>query len=330
MPFFLLSTFACILPPEQPKPSVIRAEELDLVSTIARGKRYSLSGRADLAEKEFRLALLERPEMHSLHNDLGYVLFAQNRFAEAKASILEALRLEPRNIAARESLAHILYRQGDVYGAIRQYRTSLLTLDVEDPIVLQEILGSRTGAMDYVRMNRNLATAYYAIGELDEAMCHSALARSLVASQAQTGQNARLLLSLEHSAQAVAELRQVIVATGGEVSPKLMLDYGIALYAENEYPLALAAFSRVLSSLVAEAKDRRSARLFKLSILMTEGRPAERSALKESLFEEDEDLCEIVVIDEEYWPLKLILLIEELQTKMCSDEFESLFKADVE
>ncbi len=326
----LLAFSACIRPPEQPSPSVLREAELNLVSTIARGKRYSLSGRADLAEKEFRIALLARPNMHSLHNDLGYVLFAQNRLSEAKRSVLRALRLEPRNIAARESLAHILYAMGDISGAINQYKLSLFTLETEDPIALQQVLGSRSGPEDYVRIHRNLATAYYAKGDLGEARCQSAYARSLVASQAQTGQHARLLLSLEESAQAVAELRQVIVASGGAVSPKLMLDYGIALYAENEYPLALAALSRVLSSVGAEARDRRSARLFKLSILMTEGSPAERSVVKESLFEEDENLCEIVLVDEEYWPLKLILLIEELQTKMCSDEFESLFKADDE
>ncbi len=275
----------------------------------------------DLAEREFRRAIEQRPGLDNLYNDLGYVLQSQARYDEAAEWFTKALEVEPKNAIARDNLARLLYQTEEFRPSLIQHLKLMDTIMSSDAIALNDTVGEPYGEQDLVEIYRNMANIYYTVGVLDDATCYSWLAHILGANTYQAGQHARMLLSIDKNTAALITLRDVFVANGGRVPAKLLLDYGIALYLGGNTSLAKTAAGRVLTQRDAERIDRRTARL--LSLLVSSEK--ERTLLTESLFEEEPKICELEVLDsEQYWPIQFYDSVEKLVMTVCEDVEQSV------
>lgn len=314
-----------MVPPNIDGSRVVPEKELALLSLLKQGKDFSSSGRHDLAEREFRKALKLAPENAKIYNDLGFVLQAQARFAEARRYYLLGLKREPQNVVLLENLARTLYSLGNIGESIRVYFDLLDLYHSLSADTLRIYLDAEFSDAEFVTVYRSIAMAQYALGRNDEAACYSALAYILGSNIYEAGRHSRLLFSMNKEAIALDVLRNTFIALQGNVPPKILLDYGIALFLSRDYQLAKASLSRVLQSSGGARVDRRTARLVLLLISLEEGGgKQERETLYESLFEEDSKFCERSGLDrDDYWPLRLSRAVESLQTELCNEEKQS-------
>ena len=79
------------------------------------------AGRAHDAADAFRQALVADPRNPRLYLGAGTAAFLERRDADAKIALEYALGLDPRLTQARALLGQVLYRSGDLAGAIRAY-----------------------------------------------------------------------------------------------------------------------------------------------------------------------------------------------------------------
>jgi hypothetical protein len=79
----------------------------------------------DLAAQEFRAALVRRPSDPLLYFGLGLAVSALGRSDDAREPLSRAIELEPRLTAAAALLGQIVYRAGDLEGAIAIYERAL-------------------------------------------------------------------------------------------------------------------------------------------------------------------------------------------------------------
>jgi tetratricopeptide (TPR) repeat protein len=82
-------------------------------------------GRLDEARDRFRDARYREPRDASLHLGAGLVAHLLNQPAEARATLEEAVRLDPRLTEAALLLGHLAHRQGDLETAVRVYEQAL-------------------------------------------------------------------------------------------------------------------------------------------------------------------------------------------------------------
>jgi len=79
------------------------------------------AGQPEAAATAFREAIAEDPKNPDLHLGAAVAAYALRRDEDAKASLDRALALDPVAPGARELLGRVLYRLGDLDGAIRVY-----------------------------------------------------------------------------------------------------------------------------------------------------------------------------------------------------------------
>jgi tetratricopeptide (TPR) repeat protein len=87
----------------------------------AAGFKALEAGDARRAADAFRHALASDPANAALHFGAGAAAFLERRDADAKAALERALALNPGLTEARRILGQVLYRLGDLVGAIRVY-----------------------------------------------------------------------------------------------------------------------------------------------------------------------------------------------------------------
>lgn len=93
------------------------------------------AGQTEVAARAFREALAEDAKSPRLRLGLAFAAFAQRKDSEAKAALEQALALEPTLPGARELLGRVLYRTGDLDGAIRVYSALLAGKSADHPLV---------------------------------------------------------------------------------------------------------------------------------------------------------------------------------------------------
>jgi len=329
---FLLSfLFAagCVTPPDVEESQVIPNRELQLLSSIKKGKDYAAAGRLDLAEIEFRKAARLDPKLSSIYNDLGYTLMAQDRNDEAAEAFQTAIRLEPKNVAARENYARLLYARGDVESSIKEYEDLLgiyYGLTAEE---VRRVLGKEYTPGDVAGIYRALSVASYSAGRYDEAICYSQKALSAPMKDfSQVGQHARLLLSLGLAPQAAAYLHDVVVVWQDQTPGRIFIDYGLALLDTNDPTSAQESFTRAQTAKDIDEADRRDIRLL-LAIAQSAGAaPKQNGAAAEpdarASVDEDPDFCRFEQVDRfHYWPSSVVGHAQDLLKTWCNDEKQS-------
>lgn len=93
------------------------------------------AGQWEAAERAFREALVDDPTSPRLHLGSAVAAFAQGKDANAKAAIESALAVEPTLPGARELLGRVLYRAGDLDGAIHVYSALVVGKPPDHPLV---------------------------------------------------------------------------------------------------------------------------------------------------------------------------------------------------
>ncbi|HEV3139009.1 MAG TPA: tetratricopeptide repeat protein [Vicinamibacterales bacterium] len=88
------------------------------------------AGRAHAAAAAFRDALTADPKNARLHVGAGIAAALERRDADARDAFQAALALDPKQLRARAQLGLVLYRLGDITGAIRAYE--MLIADAPD------------------------------------------------------------------------------------------------------------------------------------------------------------------------------------------------------
>ena len=73
------------------------------------------------AAESFRQALAGDPKNPLLHLGAGAAAYVERRDVDARAALEQALKLNPGLTRARELLGLVLYRTGDLFGAVRVY-----------------------------------------------------------------------------------------------------------------------------------------------------------------------------------------------------------------
>ena len=89
------------------------------------GYTYQRLGRIDEAIPQYELALRRDPQNYLALVHLGEVLGARNRLAESERYLRRALAIDPRDQVPRRALAVTLTLEGQVEGAIHEYREIL-------------------------------------------------------------------------------------------------------------------------------------------------------------------------------------------------------------
>ncbi len=109
---------------EDPAPSWLRRilpRRTVPVAEVSAGLFFGVIGRYENAERLFREALVWSPRNPLVHHDLALALMAEGRAAEARRSFERALDLDGGFAPSRVALAHMLVREGDADGALRQW-----------------------------------------------------------------------------------------------------------------------------------------------------------------------------------------------------------------
>lgn len=337
---FLMGTISvalsgCILPPARNTASVLSQEELEIVSTVSLAKDYSKSGRMDLAEAEFRKALILSPNSSNIQNDLAYVLQSQNRLDEAKELYLQTLTKQPDNIVARDNLARLYFQKGEFRAALLELLRLIDSLNEKGEDKLRKEFGDTVGNQEIISAYRKLATIYYTVGVYDDARCYSALAHRNANSVEEAGLHIRLLLSLDLVKEAMEVLTEVVSVHGDSVPAKLMLDYSLALFLTGNEELAGVAVKRVLAASGLDGHSRKSARILTMILANKSGVESELQAAEEALTEDDPEWCENLAkkigagesIDldvDNYWPLDYVERVSEVVKKLCDEEIKSV------
>jgi Flp pilus assembly protein TadD len=113
---------------------------------------HDRQGKFQESAEEYRRAVAARPNNPDVYCDLGYSLYLQRRWAEAEASLVQALTLDREHRRAHNNLALVLARTERLEPAVTEFR-----------------LGGSTTAESYVNLafvltlerRWDLAAAYY-------------------------------------------------------------------------------------------------------------------------------------------------------------------------
>ena len=108
--------------------------------------------RIDVLEASLRKLIEAKPDHAHAYNALGYTLADRNmRLPEAQRLIEKALELMPDDAHILDSMGWVLFRRGDLEGAIRYLRRAYaLRPDVEIGVHLAEVLW-KAGVQDEAR-----------------------------------------------------------------------------------------------------------------------------------------------------------------------------------
>src|SRR5512138_1582152 len=87
------------------------------------------AGQLDVASESFRQAVTADPKNAELHLGSATVAFIQHKDDDARAALDRALAIDPKLARAESLMGQVLYRSGDLSGAIRVFET----LTVERP-----------------------------------------------------------------------------------------------------------------------------------------------------------------------------------------------------
>jgi tetratricopeptide (TPR) repeat protein len=134
------------------------------------------AGRLDEAADRFRDALFREPRDPVLHIGAGLVAHLLNRPAEARASLEEALRLDPRLTDASLLLGHIAYRRGDLGSAVRVYEDALVHAPGHE-LLTEKLSRWRAEAEVHDRLDSRLSNNFTLLfkGATDQVLAERAL-----------------------------------------------------------------------------------------------------------------------------------------------------------
>jgi tetratricopeptide (TPR) repeat protein len=100
------------------------------------GEANAAAGARDVAEREFRAALAERPTLRGVHYALGELYLGSGDYARAEREFRDEIRLSPGSAEAASKLGFVLLNRGDVASALQELgRANALQPDVPETLL---------------------------------------------------------------------------------------------------------------------------------------------------------------------------------------------------
>ncbi len=195
-------------------------------------------------ETVWRTTLGRNPDSWMAHGNLGQLIQADGRFAEAESHYLTALRLRPNYGEAHNNYGVLLYQEGRLPEAMEQYREAMRLQHgyvraasnlgnalmksgrIEESIAtLREALRTDPGFVDAIN---NLGAAYVSAGRIPEAIAEYEAALKLKPGYREARNNLGLaLLHAGRTEEAAAQFREGLRHSPGD--PGMLRNLGDAL-----------------------------------------------------------------------------------------------------
>ena len=174
------------------------------------GQLIQADGRLAEAESHYLTALRLRPNYGEAHNNYGVLLYWEGRLPEAMEQYREALRLHPGYVRAASNLGSALMKSGRIEESIA---------------TLREVLRS---APDFVDAINNLGASYVSAGRIPEAIAEFDAALKLKPGYRAARNNLGLaLLHTGRTEEAIAQFREALRYGPGD--PETLRNLGDAL-----------------------------------------------------------------------------------------------------
>lgn len=199
----------------------------DAASLLQRGIAAAADGDSDTAIACFRQAVAERPGFAVAHANLGLLLMATNRAADAEPHLQAAVDAMPSDAVLANALGVALESQGRFDAAQSRYRAALAVQP------------------DFVDAHANLGNCLRRLGRIDEAQAQYVRALELRPDFALGHYNLGVLLqALPDTARAITHYRRALELRPDYV--EALNNLGRCLRSEGRVDEARAAFERVL------------------------------------------------------------------------------------
>src|SRR5215467_15687596 len=134
------------------------------------------AGQLDVAAEAFRQAVAADPKNAQLHLGVATVAFLQHRDGDARSELEKALSIDPKMTRAQSLLGNVLYRSGDLPGAIRVFET--LTSERPDDKDARSTLDRWQRELDLQQRMRQQVSDHFAVsfeGPAEEALATKAI-----------------------------------------------------------------------------------------------------------------------------------------------------------
>ena len=134
------------------------------------------AGQLDVAAEAFRQAVAADPRNAQPHLGVATVAFLQHRDDDARSELEKALSIDPKLTRAQSLLGNILYRSGDLSGAIRVF--DALTSELPDDKDARSTLDRWQRELDLQQRMRQQVGDHFAVsfeGPAEEALAAKAI-----------------------------------------------------------------------------------------------------------------------------------------------------------
>lgn len=287
----LCLSYGCVTAPNVDRARILPDEEVEALTVIKRAKDFASSGRHDLAEQELRKAIIKLPRQSSVFNDLGVALMSQSRYAESAQMFLHATKLDPGNAVALENYAKVLYLDQDYFSAIKQFNNLLDLLYSKTEEQILKSSGKIYADQEFVGILRNMASANFAMGYYDEALCLSNQALLKSPDLFQVGVHSRLLLLFGKIDETYGLLDNTVIGLNGAVPPGMMLDYAVTLFIKKDFEKAAVSADNALKNPQINSEEKSVAFLTSYLILSKQKKHKEAASLAATIINSNDRLC---------------------------------------
>lgn len=205
--------------------SLLAQDARSAIDWFERGNHFKREGHLSEALDAYRCSIKLNPQVAAPWMGLAQVLDANNQFEEARQCLLQASRIEPGNVLARQLLAAVHKKLGLVQAALHDYQSALMlapssaSLHYGLGLILEDLGQSAEAALAYRK-----ARAF-------DPSCAGPLASLL-------GLGQHLAIDTE-----IEEAEQRLHASSGQEQALLGYALGKAYDQRNDYQRAFAAFS---------------------------------------------------------------------------------------
>lgn len=307
---------SCLLPPTETVPKYLSEGEFNKVTNLNRAKELMLAGRFDDAEYILRTEINKNPNLALQYNDLGYLLYLEDRFQESEVVLRKAISLEFNFVAPRLNLSRVLVSLDRSKDAVEELDR---VVDLDKSISQSEFIranGEARSATLLPRVARLKASAYYLLGQYDEAKCYSYSAYAQTGSLEEASLHVRMLLSLEALPVALDILKGAVEVHKEALPISMTFDYALVLVASKNNSLAKLVLDQVLGSTGLSQEEIAAARLLRFKLEEVEENV---QLIKESLSGEVADPCRVKKFDTKgYWPAESVRMITEAYMEVCN------------
>jgi len=320
---FLIALNSCVTAPKVDSARILPNQELEVITKVKEAKQLLATGRSDLAEKELLLALEIAPNQSTIYNDLGVVMLGQSRFSQAEQMFLRALELDSNNAVAQENYAKTLFRKREYFFSIKEFEKLRNLLFSKSEQEIKQASGRSYTEKDLVNIDRNISSAYFALGILDEALCYSNSALIKSPDVYQAGVHSRMLMLKEDLDQSYNLLNNTVTGLNYSVPAGMLLDHSVNSFLKNKLQEAEQSIELAAKNPSISADDKILTLLSSYLYFVLLKKDNKANALQKNIEENSKNVCKFEVKNS-HMPVRFTKLLLAAQKKICRNDKKQL------